>query len=94
MGSFLLRGMVDHARHRPLVPLLLGLARDCRRRRILDFQPAVGAARAIRRAEALRHDAFATERTSLAVDDRSVRDEVRRVECDASCLPRRKRLQI
>ena len=65
-----------------LIPLLLGLARDRGRRRVLDLHPTVGASRAVRRAEALRHDALAAERASLAVNDRSIRDEVR-VERDA-----------
>jgi hypothetical protein len=59
------------------VPILLCLARNCRRVRALYLQPAVGAAGAVRRAKALRHDTLTTERASVAVDDRAIRDEVR-----------------
>ena len=50
--------------------LLLGLARDRRRRRVLDLQPAVDAAGAVGRAEALRQDTIAAERAGVFVDDR------------------------
>ena len=53
-------------------PFFLGLARDSGRRWVLDFQPTNGSARAIRRAEALRHDALAAEGAGLLEDDRSI----------------------
>jgi hypothetical protein len=55
-----------------LVPLLLGLARDRRRRRVLDFDPAVGAAGPVRRTQTLRHDALTAERAGILVDDRAI----------------------
>jgi hypothetical protein len=61
----------------PRVPLLLGLAGDRGRRRVLDLQPAVGAAGAVRRPKALRYNALAAKRTSLAVDDCAVGNEMR-----------------
>jgi hypothetical protein len=57
------------------IPLLLGFASDCRRRQILDLYPAVGAAAPVRGPQALRYDPLATERASLTIDDRAVRDE-------------------
>jgi hypothetical protein len=54
------------------VPLLFGFAPYRGRRRVLDLQPAISAARAIRRAEALRHDALAAEHAGVLVDDRAV----------------------
>src|SRR6478752_3251993 len=59
---------------RALAVPILRLARDCRRVRVPYLQPAVGAAGAVRRAQALRHDTLTTERASLAVDDRAIRD--------------------
>ena len=55
-----------------LVPFFLGLARHRRRSRILDLDPAVSAARAIRGSQALRHDALAAERAGVLVDDCAV----------------------
>ena len=57
------------------VPILLRFTRHCWRGRVLDLQPAVSAPGAVRRAQTLRHDALAAERTSLAVDDRAIRDK-------------------
>src|ERR1700730_5217363 len=76
----------------PSTPLFLSLARDCRRSRILDLQPAVRATGAVRGSQPLRDDALATERASLTVDDRAIRDEVR-VERDARMLAAQQRLQ-
>ena len=42
-------------------PVLVGFARDSGCLRVFDFYPMIGPARAIRRAEALRHDALAAE---------------------------------
>jgi hypothetical protein len=53
-------------------PILLGLALHCRRIRIFDFQPKRRAARAIDRAEPLRHDPLAAEPASLAKYNRAV----------------------
>jgi hypothetical protein len=51
--------------YRQACALLLGLARDCGRRRVLDLHPTVGASRAVRRAEALRHDTLTAELASF-----------------------------
>ena len=56
------------------------------------FYALVGATRSIGRTEPLRYDALATERASLTVDDRTIRDEVR-VERDARMLAAQQRLQ-
>src|SRR6185503_708501 len=56
----------------PLVPLFLSLARDGGRGRVLDLDPAIDAARFIRRAEPLRHNALTAERAGVLVEDRAV----------------------
>ena len=65
---------------------LLGLARDRRRRRVLDLQPAVDAAGAVGRAEALRQDTIAAERAGVFVDSRTVAT-VALIEGDAAGRP-------
>jgi hypothetical protein len=57
---------------RASVPLLLGLARDRRRRRVLDLQPTVCAPGTVRRAQALRYDALTAKRAGVPVDDRAL----------------------
>ncbi len=47
-------------------------ARHSRRGRVLHLHPAVGAAGAVGRAEALRHDALAAEREDVLEDDRAI----------------------
>ena len=69
------------------VPLFFSFAPDRGCGRVLDLHPTVGAARSIGRTEPLRHDALATERPSLTVDDRAMR-----VERDARMLAAQKRL--
>jgi hypothetical protein len=73
---------------------ILRLARDCRRVRVLYLQPALGAAGAVRRAQALRHDTLTTERASLAVDDRAIRDVKCALNTMPACLPRRSDLRV
>jgi hypothetical protein len=53
-------------------PMVLGLARDSGCLRVFDFHPMIGSARAIRRAELLRHDALAAERAGVLEDCRAV----------------------
>jgi hypothetical protein len=50
----------------------LPLARDRRRSRILDLQPAVGARGPVRRSQLLRYDALTAKRAGVAVDNRAV----------------------
>jgi hypothetical protein len=58
---------------RPLAaPILLRLALHRWRIRIFDFQPKRRAARAIDRAEPLRHDALTTEFAGVLKDDLAV----------------------
>jgi hypothetical protein len=83
--------MILGACHR-LTPLLFGLARDSGCLRVFDFYPIIGPARAIGRAEALRHDALAAKRASLAIDDCAIRSEVL-VEHDARMFAAQQRLQ-
>jgi hypothetical protein len=57
--------------------LPLPLARDRRRSRILDLQPAVGARGPVRRSQLLRYDALTAKRAGVLVDDRAVAGVVR-----------------
>jgi hypothetical protein len=59
-----------------------GAARYGRCLRVFDLHPLIGSAGAIRRAEALRHDALAAERAGVLEDDRPVASVVL-VEGDA-----------
>ena len=56
----------------PIAPILLGLSLYGRRGRVLDLEPVVDPTGAIGRAEALRHDAFATERAGVLENGRAV----------------------
>src|SRR5262249_48553410 len=68
-------------------PIFFGLTLDRRRRRILDLEPVIDPSRAVRRAEPLRDNAFATKRAGMLVDAGAVADEVL-IECDAVTLSR------
>src|SRR5215469_9823912 len=73
-GAIRTRRMARSGTPRPSLtaPLLFDLTLHCRRRRVLDLEPMVDAAGAIRRAESLRHDALATERTGVLKDNRAI----------------------
>src|SRR6516225_7136741 len=68
------------------VPLLLSLPRHRWRCRVLDLQPAIGATGSVRRAKPLRHDALASERAGVLVDDRAIA-AVMLIEGNAFTLP-------
>ena len=57
-------------------PIFFGLTPHRRRCRILDLEPVIDPSRAVRRAEPLRDDAFATKRAGVLVDAGAVADEV------------------
>src|SRR5215472_18197213 len=60
------------ARPSLFAPVLLRVALHRRCRRVLDLEPVIDPAGAVRRAEPLRHDAFAAERAGMLEDDSAV----------------------
>jgi hypothetical protein len=68
-----------------VAPVLLRLAFNRGRDRVLDLEPVLDPAGAIGRATPLRHDAFAAERASVFEHDRAV-DYVVSIEQDAGML--------
>ena len=60
----------------PAVPILLGLASHSQCHRVLDLEPVIDPAGAVRRAEPLGYDALASERAGVLVEDRTVAREV------------------
>src|SRR5215510_10756593 len=77
-GAIRTRRMARSGTPRPSLtaPLLLDLTLHCRCGRVLDLEPMVDAAGAIRRAEPLRHDALATESAGVFEDSRSIASEM------------------